>query len=215
MSLALLVPQRRKALVLAVCLIGLTDAEILIRSHVLLIPRQRKLLAAYGPLRLAPPNPFYAWLRQFASPDALTSVSLAGEWPFYVPGNYIDNLGLNDAHIAKHGHLQLSSGIVDSKSDMTYVMEQRPQIIDGYTSGQRIVDGRCPLENNDRAQMIREMKDDPIFQREYVFVKNAPYAELDRAVYMRKDLAARYTDKLVVVPVTETSLYRAGCPFDK
>jgi arabinofuranosyltransferase len=212
-SLALLVPNPRKALIYAVCLILLTDAEILIMRHALLITRQSKLLATYGPLHLAPENPFYAWLRQFAKPDALSSVSLAGEWPFYVPGSYIDNLGLNDAYIAKHGHLQLTSGIVDSKSDMSYVMDQRPQFIDGYISGQRIVDGKCPLENNDRSQMVDEMKTDAIFQKDYVFVKNAPYGELDRALFVRGDIAAKYPNKIVSVPVTETSLYRTDCPI--
>ncbi|MBB5057161.1 hypothetical protein HDF16_001846 [Granulicella aggregans] len=212
-SLVLLVPDRRKALIFAVGLILLTDAEMLALRHKLLIPRQEKVLARYGPFKLEPPNPFYAWLRQFAAPDALSSVSLAGEWPFYVPGNYIDNLGLNDAYIAKHGHLQLTSGIVDSKSDMGYVMSEHPQFIDGYISGQRIVDGQCPLENNDRAQMIDEMKDDPTFQKQYVFVTNAPYIDLDRALFIRKDVAEKYPDKLSVVPVTSTSLYRNDCPY--
>jgi hypothetical protein len=212
-TLALLVPDQRKALIFAVGLIALTDLETIATRHALLFPRQEKLLTEYGPFKLEPPSPFYAWLRQFAAPDALSSVALAGQWPFYVPGNYIDNLGLNDSYIAKHGHLQLTSGIVDSKSDMGYVMSRHPQFIDGYISGQKIVDGQCPLENNDRSQMIDEMKADPIFQKDYVFVKNAPYGDLDRALFMRGDVAAKYPDKLIVEPVTATSLYRTDCPF--
>jgi hypothetical protein len=212
-TLALLVPDQRKALIFAVGLIALTDLETIATRHALLFPRQERLLTEYGPFKLEPPSPFYAWLRQFAAPDALSSVALAGQWPFYVPGNYIDNLGLNDSYIAKHGHLQLTSGIVDSKSDMGYVMSRHPQFIDGYISGQKIVDGQCPLENNDRSQMIDEMKADPIFQKDYVFVKNAPYGDLDRALFMRGDVAAKYPDKLIVVPVTATSLYRTDCPF--
>lgn len=212
-SLVLLVPNKRKALLFAVFLVLLTDAEILLKDHALLISRQWKILARYGPLELEPPNPFYAWLRQFAGPGDLTSVNLAGEWPYNVPGLYIDTLGLNDAHIAKFGRLQLTSGIIDAKSDMNYVMAHHPQFVEGYSSGQKIVEGRCPLTNNDRTQMMRELKENPIFQNGYVFVKNAPYADLDRALYIRKDVAAKYPDKLVVMPVTETSLYRPDCTF--
>jgi hypothetical protein len=57
------------------------------------------------------------------------------------------------------------------------------------------------------------MKDDPIFQKDYVFVRNAPYSDLDRALFMRRDVAERYPDKLTVVPVTATSLYRTDCPI--
>ena len=37
-----------------------------------------------------------------------------------------------------------------------------------------------------RRKMILEMVSSPRFQREYVFVRNAPYDRLDRAVFLRR-----------------------------
>jgi hypothetical protein len=61
--------------------------------------------------------------------------------------------------------------------------------------------------------MLDELKADPRFQQEYLFIRNAPYNDLDRALYFRKDFAARFPGQLDAVPVIETSLYRSGCPF--
>jgi hypothetical protein len=48
----------------------------------------------------------------------------------------------------------------------------------------------------------------PRFQREYVFVRNAPYDGLDRAVFLRRDFweAHPRRDTLDCVPVAETAL---------
>lgn len=209
-----LVHDLRKAVWYSLAVVLLTDAQVIQHNPFLLQKKPKELYARYGLFHLEPPNPYFLWLRQFSTPDTLTAVSLAGQWPFYVPGRYIDNLGLNDPHIAKYGHVQLTSTIIDSKSDMAYVLSRRPDIIDGYSSGFLIKAGLCPFDELARAEMTNDMKNQPSFQANYVFIRNAPYLDLDRALFFRKDFAARFPGKLEAVPVTETSLYRPGCPFE-
>jgi hypothetical protein len=59
-----------------------------------------------------------------------------------------------------------------------------------------------------RRKMILEMVTSPRFQREYVFVRNAPYDRLDRAVFLRRDFweAHPRRDTLDCVPVAEAAL---------
>lgn len=211
LTIASAVRDGRKAILCALAVVLLTDVEVIARSRYLLVTRQWQLLRRDGPLHLEPPSPYLIWLRRFSTPETLTAVTLAGQWPFYVPGRYIDSLGLNDAWIARHGNVQLTSNIVDSKTDMAYVLSQGPEIIDGYSSGLALVAGECPLNETARTQMVDEMKNDPRFMQDYVFIRNAPYAELDRALYFRKEYAARFAGELDTVPVTETSLYRRSC----
>jgi hypothetical protein len=214
LTIAALVRGGRRAILCAVAVVLAADAEVVARGRYLLVARQWELLREYGPLHVEPPNPYFVWLRQFSTPESVTAVLLAGQWPYYVPGRSIDSLGLNDRWIAKHGHVQATSDIVDSKSDMGYVLGQRPEMIDGYSSGLALLRGDCPLSERARTELVDAMKNDPGFRREYVFVRNAPYGELDRALYFRRDFAARFGGRLDTVAVTETSLYRAGCAIE-
>jgi len=214
LTMVALVRGGRRAVVCALAVVLATDAEVVARGRYLLVARQWELLREYGPLHLEPPSPYFVWLRQFATPESVTAVLLAGQWPFYVPGRYIDSLGLNDRWIAKHGHVQATSNIVDSKSDMGYVLGQRPEMIDGYVSGLALLAGECPLSETSRTELVDAMKNDPGFRREYVFVRNATYGALDRALYVRRDFAARFGGRLDTVAVTETSLYRSGCAIE-
>lgn len=56
--------------------------------------------------------------------------------------------------------------------------------------------------------MILDMLSSPRFQREYVFVRNAPYDRMDRAAFLRRDLWETHPrrDTLDCVPVAETAL---------
>ena len=213
LTLASVLHNSRRAILCALAVVLLADAEVVVRNNFLLIYQPRQLLARVGLFHIEPPNPYFLWLRQFSSPDTVSAVTLAGQWPFYVPGRYIDNLGLSDPWIAKHGSVQNTSSIVDSKSDMNYVLSQNPEIIDGTSSGLLLLSGGCALDGElPRQQMLDELKGDARFQQNYVFIRNAPYIDLNRALYFRKDFAARFPGQLDAVPVTETSLYRTGCP---
>jgi hypothetical protein len=152
---------------------------------------------------------YIAWLASVAGPTTTISSSYAGALPFIVDAVHVDALGLNTPYIAKHGTFD-PDGPQDSKTDMRWVMEQRPDIVEGYLSGLALLRGARPDEivGARRRKMILEMVSSPRFQREYVFVRNAPYDRMDRAVFLRRDFweAHPRRDTLDCVPVAETAL---------
>jgi len=93
---------------------------------------------------------------------------------------------------------------------MRWVVEQRPDIIEGYLSGKALLRGANPDEivGPLRRKMILEMVSSPRFQNEYVFVRNAPYDRMDRAAFLRADFCANHPrrDMLDCVPVSQTAL---------
>lgn len=156
---------------------------------------------------------YIEWLQSVSGPATTISSSYGGAIPFMVDAVHIDAFGLNTAHIAKHGTFD-PDGPQDSKTDMGWVMEQRPDIVEGYVSGLALLRGagRDEVIGTRRRKMILEMVASPRFQREYVFVRNAPYDRLDRAMFLRRDFWARHPqrDKLDCVPVAETALAGPG-----
>jgi hypothetical protein len=152
---------------------------------------------------------YTAWLASLATPTTTISSSYAGALPFLVDAVHIDALGLNTPYIARHGTFD-PDGPQDSKTDMGWVVEQRPDIIEGYLSGLALRRGAGPVEiiGARRRKMILEMVSSPRFQREYVFVRNAPYDRMDRAVFLRRDFWEAHPRRgtLDCVPVAETAL---------
>jgi len=152
---------------------------------------------------------YVAWLASLASPTTTISSSYAGALPFIVDAVHIDALGLNTPYIARHGTFD-PDGPQDSKTDMRWVIEQRPDIVEGYLSGRALLRGAGPDEviGTRRRKMILEMVSSPRFQREYLFVRNAPYDRMDRAAFLRRDFweAHPRRNTLDCVPVAETSL---------
>ena len=114
--------------------------------------------------------------RHWRRPTTTISSSYGGALPFLVDAVHIDALGLNTPYIARHGTFD-PDGPQDSKTDMRWVIEQRPDIVEGYLSGLALLRGAGPDEiiGARRRKMILEMVSSPRFQREYVFVRNAPY----------------------------------------
>ena len=152
---------------------------------------------------------YLAWLAAVANPTTTISSSYGGALPFTVDAVHIDALGLNTPYIARHGTFD-PDGPQDSKTDMRWVIEQRPDIVEGYLSGLALLRGAGPGEiiGGRRRKMILEMLSSPRFQREYVFVRNAPYDRMDRAAFLRRDFwkAHPRRDTLDCVPVAETPL---------
>jgi hypothetical protein len=152
---------------------------------------------------------YVAWLASIASPTTTISSSYAGAIPFTVDAVHIDALGLNTPYIARHGTFD-PDGPQDSKTDMRWVIEQRPDIVEGYLSGLALLRGAGPDEiiGARRRKMILETVSSPRFQREYVFVRNAPYDRMDRAVFLRRDFWEAHPRRgtLDCVPVAETAL---------
>ncbi len=147
--------------------------------------------------------------RSLASPTTTISSSYGGALPFIVDAVHIDALGLNTPYIARHGTFD-PDGPQDSKTDMRWVIEQRPDIVEGYLSGLALLRGAGADEilGTRRRKMILEMVSSPRFQREYVFVRNAPYDRMDRALFLRRDFWETHPrrDTLDCAPVAETAL---------
>jgi arabinofuranosyltransferase len=152
---------------------------------------------------------YNAWLASVSSPTTTISSSYGGALPFLVDAVHIDALGLNTPYIGRHGTFD-PDGPQDSKTDMRWVIEQRPDIVEGYLSGLALLRGAGMDEiiGARRRKMILEMVSSPRFQREYVFVRNAPYDRMDRALFLRRDFweAHPRRDTLDGVPVAETAL---------
>jgi hypothetical protein len=153
-----------------------------------------------------PFNPFFIWMRSLTDARTVVSTSLAGELPLAVDAIHIDVLGLNDEFIAHHGSFD-PQGVIDSKSDMSYVMSRRPDIVEGYVAASSILQQR-PLSEliEARPKMVMEMFTNEVFRNEYVFVTNAPYKLFDRAIFMRKDYyeeRMRRGDVLQAIPVMQ------------
>jgi hypothetical protein len=139
----------------------------------------------------APQHPYFQFIDRFVDQQTITAASLAGQWGWYVPANIIDILGLNDRHIAHYGHYQ-ERGVMDSKTDMLYVMNQHPDVIDAYVSGQKIERGVCPTEQiAARRNMIAGIVHYPNVLDDYYFVSNAPYDVLDRSLLVSGRIAPR------------------------
>jgi hypothetical protein len=152
---------------------------------------------------------YFTWVGSLATPTTTISSSYAGALPFLVDAVHIDALGLNTPHIAYHGTFD-PAGPQDSKTDMRWVIDQRPDIVEGYVSGLAVLRGAAPEEiiGTRRRKMSFEMLSSPRFQREYVFVRNAPYDRMDRALFLRRDFwqAHPRRDALDCVPVADTAL---------
>ena len=152
---------------------------------------------------------YNAWMASISDSTTTIASSYGGALPYVVDAVHIDVLGLSTAHIARHGTFD-PDGPQDSKSDMRWVMDQGPDIVEGYVSGSALLRGASAEEvvGERRRKMILEMLTSPRFQREYVFVRNAPYDRLDRAVFLRRDFWEAHPQRssLDCVPVSETIL---------
>lgn len=163
-----------------------------------------------------PDNAYFDFVNRFSDSKQVVAVSLAGQWGWYVPLTAIDMLGLNNRHVAHFGTFQ-DDGALDSKTDMAYVMAQRPTIIDGYVSGLALREGHCPkhlfLRQGKRRNMLLGMVQSPGFLDDYYFVSNAPYEVLDRALFV-SPAAVTYEAKAAgvdLVPLRDTVLSDKAC----
>jgi arabinofuranosyltransferase len=97
-------------------------------------------------------------LKEQFPPGTLVAVNAAGIIPFYSEQPTIDMLGLNDRHIAHHGHRDRRLGYAHQAGDGAYVLSRRPDVILFGGHG-----------NPRPSQLIsdREIGADPRFQRDY------------------------------------------------
>ena len=159
-------------------------------------------------LRHDPPSEYIAWVRNTFPPTTRLAATLAGALPYYTDFNTLDMLGLSTPHIAHYG--TFAPGAVDTKSDMDYVMSQRPDLIETTIDANLILNNR-PRSRNEawRGMMENRMIDNPIFKKEYLFIRNVPYTAFPRALFIKESFLRDLPTKsdLEVTPVMETSLY--------
>jgi hypothetical protein len=75
-------------------------------------------------------------------------------------------------------------------------------------------DGICATDITHpfRPAMMQGLIESPVFKAEYLFVTNAPYSVLDRALFVRRDHLSRTANvPIAVVPVTDTVLFSPNC----
>jgi len=158
---------------------------------------------------------YVSWLKTLTPPSTTISSSYAGALPFLIDAVHIDALGLNTPYIAHYGTFD-PDGPQDSKTDMGWVVDQRPDIIEGYLSGLALRRSARPAEilGTRRRKMILEMVSSPRFQREYLFVRNAPYDRMDRAVFLRRDFWDAHPRRAALdcVAVADTVLATLASP---
>lgn len=205
-----LIPNLRflRFLVLAITL-------LLVNCQILRLHRYRMFTdATYGTKHYltfthTPHNEYYLWLSQISDSNTVIASSLGGELPFVVDAVHIDMLGLNEYHIAHYGHFD-PDGPVDSKTDMSWVLERRPDILEGYISGSKIIEGK-PKSSivTNRKRMVQNLLNHPIFKSEYLFLVNGPYEHIDRAIFIHRSYWENHSlqRELHCIPVASTGLY--------
>lgn len=148
-------------------------------------------------------NEFLLWIKSISDENTVISTALAGALPLTVDAFHIDVLGLNDEIIAHNGTFDVD-GPIDSKSDMGYVISQRPDIIEGYMNAKQIIKS----ENLQRVISIRkkmnlELINSQIFKNEYLIITNAPYEVFNRVLFVHKSYYQKIRNKhdIKVMPV--------------
>jgi arabinofuranosyltransferase len=156
----------------------------------------------------APPPIYNAWIIERFPKNTRLAVTACGTLPYYTGFHTIDMLGLTNEHVAHHGKFERK--MVDSKSDMEYVLSLRPDLM------QTSIDPWTILNNEayDRTFIYRQRLelttiDNPIFRDEYLFIKNAPYHADTKSLFINKNFyeSLPNQDDFEVIPVKNTSLY--------
>lgn len=80
---------------------------------------------------------FALYLRDTLPDDAVVALTAAGVIPYYTDFTTIDMLGLNNAHIAKHGRRDRTLGYGHQAGDGDYVMSLKPDVIFMGGAGER------------------------------------------------------------------------------
>lgn len=197
----------------AVLAVGLLASDLLILVKFAPVFRQEIAAKLQAPFALAGEPPYFSWISRFTTPTTVVAVSLAGQWSYYVPGRFIDMLGLSDRHIAMYGHYS-KYGPTDSKTDMPYVLGRHPQVIDGYVDGNSLLKSQCPTElTGPRRENLRELFGNPDFYSRYMFVTNAPYSlDIKRSLFVSRGFyEANKSHGLEAVPVLQTVIFSEPC----
>ena len=204
--------ERYFQLLLLLGIVFLTNMSIVSAHYYKMAQSIKASLASYPNMNHAPHNEYLTNLKLITQSNAIVASSLGGRLPYVVDAIHIDILGLNTRYIAKHGSFD-PDGPQDSKSDMNWVLEQRPDIIEGYIPGTLVLNSKQNeiehyIETSHRSKMLKEMVSSPIFQRNYMFVRNWPYHSMDRALFIRESYLVKHQlqVELNCIPIADTPL---------
>lgn len=208
-------PQRKYFSLIAITAIALiTNLSVLTARNKQMLESMKRYSVSYPHLSHVSHGEYILRLKQLSQPNTTIASAFGGELPYVVDATHIDTLGLNTRHIAKHGTFD-PNGPQDSKTDMKWVLETRPDIIEGYLPGTLIMNATENemiqyIESNWRRKMLEGLLYSPIFQSEYQFVRNWPYNDLDRAIFIKRSysLERNLQQELDCIDVADTSLAR-------
>ena len=190
----------------------ITNLSILRAHNTMMFRSIWASLSSYPSLGHVGPGDYLSRLKWLSQSNTTVASSLGGELPYVVDAIHIDILGLNTRHIAKYGSFD-PEGPQDSKTDMTWVLEHRPDIIEGYISGTKVLHAtpnemKKYIDASWRTKMHKELVSSPIFQQDYLFIRNWPYHDMDRALFIRRSywVDRQLQDVLDCIPVADTPL---------
>jgi arabinofuranosyltransferase len=161
-----------------------------------------------------PETEFFDFIHTVSDDSTIAAVSYAGHWSWYFQGKVIDLLGLNDKHIAHFGEYQ-QFGELDSRSDMAYVLNRNPDMINFNIDPAEVPGDQCPqgVMSGGHSQMHLRTLSNPEFKNNYLFLVNAPYKGYPRALFIRQnflpELISRSSFTPITIPVSETALYKS------
>ena len=210
LAVQLIIPRLKSLQIVAIILIALFgNFRVFDIYESRLISDLKKGLADWPRFAIDPPLKYDTWLKEFVTPHTTIACANAGELPFVVDAIHIDLLGLNDRYIARHGQFD-PDGPVDSKTDMDYVLSQRPDII-SLMYAKFVKEGRDKYHQaRFRKKLIWGLIENKIFQDEYLFLWNGPYENFERALFLHKAYWENHPlrDSLICIPVIETGICR-------
>jgi hypothetical protein len=103
------------------------------------------------------------WLNQHLPKESTIATLVAGSLPYYAQRRTIDLLGLTDAQIGRHGHIETSARVGHQRYDSDYVLSRRPDVIvlqeTGRSMGPRFGDDEWPKFTVEEMEYVHAMED--------------------------------------------------------
>jgi hypothetical protein len=104
-----------------------------------------------------------SWLNEHLPRESTIATLVAGSLPYYAERRTIDILGLTDAQIGRHGHIETSARVGHQRFDSDYVLSRRPDVIvlqeSGRSRGPRFRSDEWPHFTPEEMEYVQAMED--------------------------------------------------------
>ncbi|NQZ08295.1 MAG: hypothetical protein HRT35_14155 [Algicola sp.] len=155
-------------------------------------------------------NALLLWIKNITDENTVVTTALAGALPLTVDAVHIDVLGLNNEKIAHSGTFDYD-GPIDSKSNMQWVIEQKPDIIEGYMNAKKIINNEDLAKViSARQKMNLELLQSEQFKQQYLIITNAPYEAMNRVLFISKSYYQKISNKHDVQVMSVDNLVAAA-----